>query len=307
MCKIKNMELKETLLKLNIDVRENVKMSEHTTMKCGGNAILFVAPKTFLEMTQVVEFFNKNQVEFFVLGGGSNLVVSDKGFSRPVISTEKLNHIEYLQGKLICQSGVLMDTVADFCAKNCLSGMEMFSGLPGTCGGGVYMNARCYEKNISDVLCQVTYLDLLDCKVKVYEMQSSDWEYKKSPFQTNKWIVLEVVYKVEKLSDNSKIVEKNNFYVEDRRQKGHFKFPSAGSVFKNNRSFGKPSGKLIDEAGLKGFTIGGAQIAPWHGNFIINCGNAKSDDILALVNKAKETVKEKFGFELECEILFAGD
>ena len=138
-------------------------------------------------------------------------------------------------------------------------------------------------------------------------MQSSDWEYKKSPFQTNKWIVLEVVYKVEKLSDNSKIVEKNNFYVEDRRQKGHFKFPSAGSVFKNNRSFGKPSGKLIDEAGLKGFTIGGAQIAPWHGNFIINCGNAKSDDILALVNKAKETVKEKFGFELECEILFAGD
>ncbi|MBR4825785.1 MAG: UDP-N-acetylmuramate dehydrogenase [Spirochaetaceae bacterium] len=304
----------------NIQILYDEPMSEHTTFKVGGKADVFFEPHTIEELEQIAACLKENSQSFFVLGGGSNLVVSDAGISRAVISTQKLNQIS-LTGTadaavsdnadnaesllLKCAAGVLMDNIAAFCESNSISGLETFSGLPGTIGGAVYMNARCYERSISDVLESVLYLDTKTGKTTTYQFNGKDWAYKKSPFQNSGNIILEATLKCAK-GNAEQIKAENSRYVEDRKNKGHFKFPSAGSVFKNNHAFGSPSGKIIDEAGLRGFSIGGAQVAPWHGNFIINTGNATAKDIHDLVLYITETVKRKTGFELEPEIIFTG-
>ncbi len=297
----------------NIEILYDEPMSKHTTFKVGGNAAVFFAPHTIEELEQLATCLKENSQSFFVLGGGSNLVVSDAGISRAVICTQKINHIDTTAADSVsrdslllkCGSGTLMDNLAAFCEANSISGLETFSGLPGTIGGAVYMNARCYERSISDVLESVLYLNTQTGKTAVYRFNEQDWAYKKSPFQNSGNIILEATLKCSKGSAEQ-IKAQNSHYVEDRKTKGHFKFPSAGSVFKNNHAFGSPSGKIIDEAGLRGFSIGGAQVAPWHGNFIINTGNATAKDIHDLVLYITQAVKRKTGFELEPEIIFTG-
>ena len=306
-----------TLRKIEENFNKNIKilyeepMSSHTTFKVGGKAAAFIEPESIEVLEQLVSFLKAEKQRFFVLGGGSNLVVSDDGISRAVICTRSMNQIELLtqeaQGTLLlrCAAGTLMDDIAAFCETNSISGLETFSGLPGTIGGAVYMNARCYERSISDVLENVRWFNTSTGKTELYSFNASDWAYKKSPFQHGGGIILEAVLKCKKGS-SAEIKAENRRYVEDRKNKGHFKFPSAGSVFKNNHDFGSPSGKIIDEAGLRGFSIGGAQVAPWHGNFIINTGTATAKDIHDLVLYITETVKRKTGFELEPEIIFTG-
>ncbi len=298
-------------------------MSGRTTMKVGGNADVFVVPQDVASAVFTAWFCARNNTPVFVLGGGSNIVVSDDGLHAVVLSLEKISSIICSScgddsAVLYCGAGAKIDEVAEFCASHCLEGLEYFSGLPGSAGGASYMNARCYEKSISDVLVQCEYVDLNSLRdfekfdvsglVKTYTMHEDDWSYKHSPFMNMRALVLSVGFKVTVLSysdENRKAIhEKNEFYVNDRKDKGHFKAPSAGSVFKNNRSYGKPSGRLIDEAGLKGFSVGGAQIAPWHGNFIINNGNATAADIKKIVEVAQESVKSKTGCLLEPEIIF---
>ena len=192
--------------------------------------------------------------------------------------------------------------------------MEEFAGLPGTVGGALYMNARCFEKSISQLVYDTSFFTAQPKKrasIICKPFQESEWDYKKSPFQTTnsdeaKKIICSATFVLEQKDDkeHASIEAKCKHFINERIQKGHFKFPSAGSVFKNNHNFGKPSGALIDQAGLKGVKIGGAQIAPFHGNFIINVDHAKSDDIKELVELTKKTIKEKFGFDLENEIIF---
>ena len=172
------------------------------------------------------------------------------------------------------------------------------------------MNARCFEKSINENLFKTTCLDISSNESRIISQDyiASQWDYKKSPFQNNQpenpsKIILDAVFTLKK-GNQQKIKEKSSFFIAERKNKGHFNFPSAGSVFKNNRAFGKPSGKLIDLAGLKGFRIGGAQIAPFHGNFIINIDNAKAQDIKNLVLLIQDTIKKKFGYNLEPEIIF---
>ena len=316
-----------TLRKIAENFNKNIKilyeepMAEHTTFKVGGKADVFFEPHTIEELEQITAYLKENSQSFFVLGGGSNLVVSDAGINCAVICTRSMNQIELLpqeaqstdikqsqqHGTLLlrCAAGTLMDDIAAFCEANSISGLETFSGLPGTIGGAVYMNARCYERSISDVLECVRWFNTSTGKTELYSFNASDWAYKKSPFQHGGGIILEAVLKCKKGS-SAEIKAENAHYIEDRKNKGHFKFPSAGSVFKNNHDFGSPSGKIIDEAGLRGFSIGGAQVAPWHGNFIINTGNATAKDIHDLVLYITETVKRKTGFELEPEIIFTG-
>lgn len=305
-----------TLRKIAENFNKNIKilyeepMAEHTTFKVGGKAEAFIEPESIEVLEQLVCFLKAEKQRFFVLGGGSNLVVSDDGIDGTVICTRSMNKIELLQeaqGTLLlrCAAGTLMDDIAAFCETNSISGLETFSGLPGTIGGAVYMNARCYERSISDVLENVLYLDTKIGTAATYHFNGKDWAYKKSPFQNSGNIILEATLKCSR-GNADQIKAENAHYIEDRKNKGHFKFPSAGSVFKNNHDFGSPSGKIIDEAGLRGFSIGGAQIAPWHGNFIINTGTATAKDIHDLVLYITETVKRKTGFELEPEIIFTG-
>ncbi len=296
-------------LNFNIDTSyngiflKNEPLKDKTTFKIGGNAAFFAQPSDVESLIFLLQEAKNLNVPIFILGGGSNLVISDDGLDALVISTLGLNFCKHDSDILSCGAGCTFEKITQFCIENSISGLENFAGLPGTTGGAVFMNARCYEVSVSDVLHSVKYIDSTDYSVKTYEFNLNDWDYKKSPFQNTKNIVIEVNFNVKK-GDKTLIAKKSASFIKDREEKGHFKFPSAGSVFKNNRNFGKPSGKIIDEAGLRGISVGDAQVAPWHGNFIINNGNASANDVFNLVKNIQQKVEEKTGFFLECEIIF---
>ena len=282
---------------------QNESLKEKTTFKIGGNASFFAKPEDSKSLIALLSWAKENDLPLFILGGGSNLVVSDDGIDKLVISTEAFDFCNLQDDLLTCGSGCTFKKITEFCIKNEISGLENFAGLPGTTGGATFMNARCYEVSISDVISSVKYIDLSDFTEKTYSIDLSEWDYKKSPFQTGDKIITQVNFNVKK-GNSKEIEEKSLSFIKDRENKGHFKFPSAGSVFKNNRNFGKPSGKIIDEVGLRGFSVGQAQVAPWHGNFIINNGNATASDVRNLVEIIQDKVLKETGFMLECEIIF---
>lgn len=282
-------------------------------MRVGGPALFFIQPETTESLIIGIKALRRADVPYFILGGGSNVVFPDSGFDGAVIATGALNFLENRQTTLRCGAGCKIDAVVRYCLEHRLGGLEAFSGLPGTVGGAVRMNARCYEKEISGVLVSAEYLtqriensEEEGRGVCRYIMRKEDWAYKKSPFQEEGAVILGASFAVRPLSDAEAVesAEQAAFFLADRQKKRHFEFPSAGSVFKNNHAFGKPSGMLIDEAGLRGFQIGGAQVAPWHGNSIINTGNATAADIKALSDYVAGAVFTKFAFHLEPEIIF---
>ncbi len=287
-------------------------LSKHTTFKVGGKVDFFISPKSPSAFTQTLSFLKSENIPFFIIGGGSNTVFSDTSIEGAIVSTLSLSAIHATYSKklqesyieLHCGAGCTFEQISLYCEENELTGLESFSGLPGTLGGAVFMNARCYDKEIADVLSKAEYFDTSTLKTDSYTFNTQDWSYKHSPFQQNTNMkILSTVLLVKKGKKNE-IIKENEFYLNDRKMRKQFDFPSAGSVFKNNRAFGEPSGKIIDAAGLRGTQIGGARIADWHGNFIINFNNATADDIRELSTFIINKVKEKTGFELENEILF---
>lgn len=285
-----------------------------TTMKVGGKAAVFVEPEDIPSAVFALSEFAKTEAKPFILGGGSNLIVSDSGFTQPVVCTRCIKDISIRETAdtytlVTAGCGAKTDDIVSFCAEHGIAGMQTFAGLPGSIGGACFMNARCYEKSISDIVYSVTYLDAQDSyKEKIYQFDSKDWAYKHSPFTGGTKIIMQVTLKLNAPDKalTPSLCSEGNKYIEDRKQKGHFSYPSAGSVFKNNRSYGKPSGAIIDACGLKGLAVGGAQVAPWHGNFIINNGNATADDIRKLIQEIQKTVLEQTGFTLEPEVIFCG-
>lgn len=324
-------EISQKLTNLNIENKTHFDLTNKSTMKIHSIAKLFVLPQDFYQLQQTITICKSLNASYFILGGGSNTIFPDKPFHGIIISTEKLKNIHIISKTPLlveCFCGVPTQTLVNFCTKNCLTGLEEFAGLPGTVGGALYMNARCFEKSINEKLYQTTHLEISKDKTKIVtkDYLPSDWNYKKSPFQPTEnsspinpdKIILSAVFKLTSIAQDKTILEKTiikeelqkeiqqkcNTYISERKEKGHFKYPSAGSVFKNNHNFGKPSGKIIDEAGLKGTRIGGAQIAPFHANFIININHATANDIKELVTLTQNQVFQKFGYNLEPEILF---
>lgn len=300
---------------------QNEPIAPRTTFKVGGTAAVFAEPADSDSLAATIKFAAGNGIKYFILGGGSNIVFPDGMYDGIVISTAKFSGLEIDCGGLQteggsgtdivlvkCGSGVTVNSFVNFCSDNNLWNVEQFAGLPGTAGGAVFMNARCFNKSISDIFVSADYLDLADFSVKTLYFDINDWDYKKSPFQDGKKVVLSAVFRLTKANGTESTAEELKAeckkYINERIEKGHFKYPSAGSVFKNNHTFGKPSGAIIDEAGLKGLAEGGAQVASFHGNFIINNGNATAENILTLVQKVQRIVKEKTGFLLEPEIIF---
>ena len=302
-------------------IQKNVKISSFTSFKIGGNADIYIAPSSLEELKAALAFIQEEHIPAILLGGGSNLLIPDEGIRGAVIHTSRLNKILLVEstGKLFVQveAGALMQDLTEFCAEHGLTGLEDFAGLPGTVGGAVFMNARCYEKSISDVLVSVSalYFSEKGYILQEYNCRKEDWSYKQSPFQPsnkryaaidgNRSVIVSATFGVEQ-GDAILIRKIMESRIADRTAKGHFKLPSAGSVFKNNHTFGKPSGQLIDEAGLRGLRIGDAQVAPWHGNFIVNAGSATAREVAELIAAIQKRVKDKTGFELEPEIIFAG-
>ena len=307
-----------------IPYSENETLASKSTFKVGGTARLFVTPQTPEQFESILGAVRSTDLPFFVTGGGSNVVFPDGTYEGTIISTQGIKEIFYDSDEttpdspdsalVTCQCGVPMAAFVDFCTRKNLTGAEQFAGLPGTVGGAVYMNARCFDRSISDILYSTKHIEFERKAAKQIELpfNAADWDYKKSPFQNSNGSTVEARYITQatfKLTraapaNHEQIVADCKKYIAERVDKGHFKYPSAGSVFKNNHAFGAPSGKLIDECGLKGLQIGGAQIAPFHGNFIININHASAEDIHKLVMAAQKAVQEKFGFELEPEIIF---
>jgi UDP-N-acetylmuramate dehydrogenase len=183
--------------------------------------------------------------------------------------------------------------------------MEFAYSLPGSVGGAVWMNARCYEREVSDVLEFVDYVDP-DFGQRRLAMRRDEWDYKVSPFQGMRGVILRAGFRLAP-GNPRQVEDRMQEHRQDREKKGHFLFPCAGSVFKNNRAFGAPTGVIVDSLGMKGRRIGGAQVAPFHGNIIVNTGGATARDVLALIELVEDEVRRRLGFHLEREVLLVGE
>jgi UDP-N-acetylmuramate dehydrogenase len=301
-----------------VSVRYDEPMSRHTTFKAGGPADLWVRPgkDIFPEYAAaLLKAAAGAEVPVFILGGGANILVSDRGIRGIVLDTASWEGVGEPEDRgkspeaagfsvRVC-AGTAVDSLVERLAGRGLSGLEFLAGMPGLVGGALWMNARCYEKSVSNVLLETEILDESLKRLRL-PFNAGDFGYKKSPFQNRKALILSACFAVVP-GVPSEIRGKAAGYRRDREEKGHYRYPSAGSAFKNNRAFGAPTGKIIDSLGLKGLRRGGAQVAPWHGNIIINTGRASAADIRSLMVEVAGRVKEETGFELESEIIFAGD
>lgn len=288
-------------------------MARHTTFKIGGTVPVFFEPENLDSLLVLLAALKSEKINYFILGGGSNIVFCDSGFEGVVLSLLKINKISALESPetkdddvlVYAEAGATIASFVNFCAENGFSGAEKFAGLPGTLGGALFMNARCFDLSISELFVEAYYIDLNDYTEQHKIFSSSDWDYKVSPFQNEHTLILSATFRLKKnAKTKEEIKSENKKYIEERKSKGHFEFPSAGSVFRNNREFGAPSGKIIDECGLRGKQIGMAQIAPFHGNFIVNLGGATQKDVKALVEFTVKEVKAKTGFCLQPEVIF---
>ena len=289
-------------------IKKNEPMAEHTTFRAGGAADFFLTPDNAKEMASLIETCCKNKLPWYVLGNGSNVLVKDEGFHGVVISTKNLNSIELIdEYRIYAECGAVLSKVANFALDNDLSGLEFASGIPGTVGGAVFMNAGAYNREIKNSFESAEILDV-DKKTNEFStiiMNNDEMEfsYRYSVLQKSGAINLSAVLCLVK----SNYVEIKDHMIEinrKRAEKQPLDLPSAGSAFK--RPLDNFAGKLIMEAGLSGYSIGGAQISEKHCGFIVNRGNATANDILGVVDHVQDVVFEKFGVALEPEFRIIG-
>lgn len=290
-------------------------MSRHTSFEVGGPADIYAEPRTVEDLSTIVREVRRLGMPLFPLGGGANILVSDAGIRGVVIDMRNFGELETLDstsgegapdGALVrAGSGLPISDVAAWAADRSLGGLDFLYAMPGSVGGAIWMNARCYGVSIEEVLREVHYVDQAG-EPRVYRVEAADFDYKTSPFQTNPWIIVSGIFALRSEQSRS-IWRRMEGHREDRAGKGHFLAPSAGSVFKNNRSFGSPTGKIIDELGLRGYQIGGARVSDSHANIIINTGTATARDIRRLIEYVESEVLARKGLELEREVLYAGE
>lgn len=292
----------QELLEKNIGtILKNEPLYKHTTYHVGGPARLFIKVDNVEGLINVIKYCRKHRIPLFVIGRGSNLLFSDKSFEGIVISLEKLNSYSINGNKVIAQSGVSMIKLAYDCAKVGLSGFEFMGGIPGNIGGGIFMNAGAYQSCLSEVVESVTVLNE-QLKVVTLSKDEMEFAYRHSIIQDNpKWIVLEVSFILEN-GTVEEINDKLDKRKERRMASQPWNKPSAGSVFRNPDE--GPAWKFIDEVGLRGYEIGGAQVSPKHSNFIVNNGYASAQDIYDLIFYVQKEVEDKFNVKLKPEVRF---
>lgn len=288
------------LEKSNIKVNEP--MSKHTSFKVGGNADYFVEAKTIEQVINVKKYAEENNIQLYVIGNGSNILVTDKGI-RGIVLKINLQKIEINEEVVIVGAGVKVMALAQRLLMEELSGFEELSGIPGTIGGAIRMNAGAYGKEIKDICVETTCLDENN-NIKILKNNEQDFSYRHSIFENKKYIILETKLKLVK-GKKEEIKEKMKEISTKRKEKQPWEYPSAGSTFK--RKEGVITAKLIDECGLKGYSIGGAEVSEKHAGFVVNKGNATTKDILDLIEYIKKKVYEKFNIEIEEEIEIIGE
>jgi UDP-N-acetylmuramate dehydrogenase len=300
-----NNEFYEQLIQIMEERRVlvNEPMKNHTTFRVGGNADYFVMPKNPSEIQQVITLCNEEQVPYYVLGNGSNLLVSDKGFPGVIISTDKFDRLEVNGTEISVGAGGMLSKLANTAYKAGLTGLEFAAGIPGTVGGACVMNAGAYGSEMIRVLKTVTVLTP-EGNVETLPAESLELGYRTSVIPKKGYLVLEAAVSLEEgnMEESRALMDDQAFR---RKDKQPLEFPSAGSTFK--RPEGYFAGKLIEDCGLKGFTVGGAQVSEKHAGFVINKGGATASDIYNLCKEVEKRVKAEFGVSLEMEVKLLGE
>lgn len=292
------------LLDISAKVKEYEDMSKHITFKAGGKARFYVEVESEEELINFIKYCQKANLNYFILGRGSDLLVSDKGYDGIIISTIYLNKIRLLGKNIIeADAGATLADIALFSLENELSGFEFASGIPGTLGGAVFMNAGAYDGEIKDILLEIKVLEE-DLSISYIEASKLDLAYRYSNIEKKKQIVLAARLQLQK-GKYEEIRAKINDLDFRRRDKQPLEYPSAGSTFK--RPKGYFAGKLISDSGLMGYKIGYAEVSTKHAGFVINKGSASASDIYKLICYIQKVVKEKYNVELEREVRLLGE
>lgn len=292
---------------INITSEKNVLVNEplknHTYTRLGGAADWLVTPETYEEVRQIVKLANKEEVPFTLLGNGSNLIVKDGGIRGIVMNLYKLNEIKTVGTKVVAQSGARIIDTSREALNQRLTGLEFACGIPGSVGGALYMNAGAYGGEIKDCLESAVVVDRYG-EVLTLPAKALDLAYRTSNIADNGYIVLEATFALE-IGDYDEIKAVMDDLTFKRESKQPLEYPSCGSVFK--RPPGYFAGKLIQDSGLQGSQIGGAQVSLKHAGFIVNKDNATADEYIRLIRHVQATVKEKFGVSLEREVRIIGE
>jgi UDP-N-acetylmuramate dehydrogenase len=285
------------------DIKIDEKMSEHTYFKVGGPADILVTPTDVEQLRETLKICMKNSIPYYTIGNGSNILVKDGGIRGVVIKLGKLNKLERDKNLIRVGTGALLKDVSIEAIEGSLTGFEFACGIPGSVGGAVFMNAGAYNGEIKDVIKEAEILNN-KCEIIVLSKEELELGYRTSKVMKENFIVVSAVFELLP-GDKEQIQDRVKVLTNKREEKQPLEYPSAGSTFK--RPEGHFAGKLIEDAGLKGFTIGGAMVSEKHSGFVINKGGATAKDILAVINHVEEIVKVKFGVELHPEVRVLGE
>ena len=287
------------LEKLNLGKSEkDISLSTLTTYKTGGIAKLVVYPNNINNLKQMLKLIHKYNIKYFILGKGSNTLFSDKEFNGVIIKLDKLNNFKIKQTEIYVESGMILSKLVQASVKNELTGLEFAIGIPGTIGGAIYMNAGAYGNNMSNIVKSVIVLNE-KFQIKEIPLEKLKFDYRYSIFQDNKNLICVAANIKLEHGNHDEIASKIKENLLKRKNSQPLEYPSAGSVFRNPE--GNYAGKIIEELGLKGKIIGGAEISTKHANFIINKNNASSSDILNLIKLVQKEVKDKYKIDLKLE------
>lgn len=281
-------------------------MTLHTSFKIGGKADFLVKPSTEDEIISILKFSKENDIPVFILGNGSNILVRDGGI-RGITIKPNLQDISIFENDddvdIIVGAGYPVSKLSRIVSQKEIAGLEFLSGIPGTIGGAVKMNAGAYGSEMKDCVVETKYMDY-DGNIYIINADEHEFGYRRSIFSKKEVIILETKLKLN-YGEKEIIDNKINEITEQRKQKQPITMPSAGSVFKREDGF--VTARLIDECGLKGFSIGGAEVSTMHAGFIVNKGNATANDVIELIEYVKNKVKEKYNVDLELEVLIVGE
>ena len=287
------------LEKLNLEkIEKDISLSTLTTYKTGGIAKLVVYPNNINNLKQMLKLIHKYNIKYFILGKGSNTLFSDKKFNGVIIKLDKLNNFKIKQTEIYVESGMILSKLVQASVKNELTGLEFAIGIPGTIGGAIYMNAGAYGNNMSNIVKSVIVLNE-KFQIKEIPLEKLKFDYRYSIFQDNKNLICVAANIKLEHGNHDEIASKIKENLLKRKNSQPLEYPSAGSVFRNPE--GNYAGKIIEELGLKGKNIGGAEISTKHANFIINKNNASSSDILNLIKLVQKEVKDKYKIDLKLE------
>lgn len=291
--------------KLNCIVRYDEPLKNHTTFGIGGSCIALIEPREVEDIIEAIKICRENNIKFFVIGNGSNLLVSDEGYNGVIIKLKKEFSTIKVEGEyVIAKSGAKLSEVFDVILENSLAGFEFASGIPGTIGGAIYMNAGAYGGEMKDIVETVEVLDMDTFEVKELKNEELEFSYRNSIIQNKNYIVLAIKLKLQK-GNKEEIKTIYEDLREKRNSKQPLNFGSAGSTFK--RPEGHFASKLIEDSGLKGYHINDAWVSEKHSGFVVNKGNASCKEILELIEHVKNVVFEKFGVKLEMEVKILKD